>query len=116
LDYKYHLHNDATNKKKIGLVWYNKNEFDKYLGFSDGYYDAEYDEIKYLQIAKTDSRLIDQTQQKNIPSDKCGLWLAADIAELDTLINKTGGLITSDLNTQLNKLNNDIQEISTYEI
>ena len=45
LDYKYYLHNDATNKKKIGLVWYNKNEVDKYLGFSDGYYDPDYDEI-----------------------------------------------------------------------
>ena len=116
LDYKYYLHSVATNNKKIGLVWYNKNEFDKYLGFSDGYYDSDYDEIKYLEIAKTDSRLIDQSQKENIPSDKCGLWLAADIAELDTLINKTGALITSDLNTQLDKLNNDLQEISSYEI
>lgn len=116
LDYKYYLHNDASNKKKIGLVWYNKNEFDKYLGFSDGYYDPDYDEIEYLKIAKTDSRLIDQSQQENIPSDKCGLWLAADIKELEILIDKAGKLITSDLNTQLNTLNNEIQKISTYEI
>jgi hypothetical protein len=45
LEYKYHLPTDTTNRKKIGLVWYNKNEFDKYLGFSDGYYDNIYDEI-----------------------------------------------------------------------
>jgi hypothetical protein len=27
------------------------------LGFSDGYYDPDYDEIEYLRIAKSDNRL-----------------------------------------------------------
>lgn len=116
LDYKYYLHTDVTNRKKIELVWYNKNEFDKYLGFSDGYYDPTYDEIEYLKIAKIDNRLVEQQQEENIPSDKCGLWLAADIAELETLINDASTMITSDLHQRLSSLNDKIQEISTHDI
>jgi hypothetical protein len=36
--YKYNPANDSTNLKKIGLVWYNKDENNKYVGFSDGIY------------------------------------------------------------------------------
>jgi hypothetical protein len=34
-----------------------------------------------------------------MPSDQCGLWLAADLAELGALINEVGALITSKLYT-----------------
>jgi hypothetical protein len=38
LKFNYNPHSDATNKKKIGLVWYNKDEKNQYIGFSDGIY------------------------------------------------------------------------------
>jgi hypothetical protein len=48
LQYNYMPHTDDTNRKKIGLVWYNKDENNQYLGFSDGIYDTLYDEMDYL--------------------------------------------------------------------
>jgi len=41
----------------LGLLWYNKNDLNEYLGFSDGLYDPDYDEIEYLNLAKEDTRL-----------------------------------------------------------
>jgi hypothetical protein len=36
------------NKKQLGFVWFNKNENDEYIGFSDGKYNPSYDEIEYM--------------------------------------------------------------------
>jgi hypothetical protein len=58
LEYAYENYNDSTNLKKIGLLWYNKDNFDKYLGFSDGLYDPDYKEEIYLKVSKKDSRLV----------------------------------------------------------
>ena len=32
---------DQTNTKTIGMLWYNKNELNQYLGFSDGIVDLK---------------------------------------------------------------------------
>ena len=42
------------------MLWYNKDDNGKYLGFSDGIYDKEYDEIEYLGLSERDSRLLSQ--------------------------------------------------------
>jgi hypothetical protein len=42
----------------MGLMWYNKDENNKYVGFSDGVYDSSYDEFEYLEKAQVSSRLI----------------------------------------------------------
>lgn len=114
LEYKYHLSNDSTNKKHIGLLWYNKNEYDKYLGFTDGYYDPTYDEVDYIKLSSTNTRLMAQMGQENIPKDKYGLRLAADIEDLDSLVNKVGKLITSELWTVLNNMDEEIGTLGQY--
>jgi len=57
--YNYYPHSAATNLKKIGLVWYNKDEDNQYIGFSDGIYQPDYDELTYLEESATDTRLIE---------------------------------------------------------
>jgi hypothetical protein len=46
----------------MGLLWFNKDGDNKYVGFSDGVYDFEhdYDELTYLEKSKLDSRLVAQ--------------------------------------------------------
>ena len=88
--------NISYNTKDIALLWYNKDEDGKYLGFSDGYYDPNYDELQYLAESEFDSRLTAQ-QGRDVPSDYNGLKLSADIEEAQVLINSLKNLITKDL-------------------
>jgi hypothetical protein len=51
---EYKQNSPSSCEKKINLLWYNKNEFGKYLGFSDGSFvkddNSIYDEFTdYLQ-------------------------------------------------------------------
>jgi hypothetical protein len=57
LEYKYHEHEPSTNQKRLKLLWYNKDEFDNYLGFSDGIFDPDYDELRYLELSRVNNRL-----------------------------------------------------------
>ena len=74
--------------KKIGLLWYNKDENNNYLGFSDGVYASNYDELTYLQASKMDTRLLAQRGREGIPTDRDSLNLAANIEEAVPLIHK----------------------------
>lgn len=38
----------GDKQKRIGLLWINKDEYDNYIGFSDGIYDVNYNEIDEL--------------------------------------------------------------------
>lgn len=87
---------ESINTKGIGLLWYNKDDNGKYLGFSDGIYDKEYDEIEYLELSEGDSRLLSQ-QGKDVPLDEAGLDLSADIVEAEILLNRLRNSITQDL-------------------
>lgn len=72
---------DATdNSREIGLIWYNKDEDNTYVGFSDGLYDPNYDEITYLEESEVDSRLTAQ-MGKDIPDDEIALEISADIED-----------------------------------
>lgn len=42
----------GDKKKRIGLLWINKDEYNNYIGFSDGIYDVNYNEIDELQNEK----------------------------------------------------------------
>lgn len=96
LEYDRLSNEESVNTKGIGLLWYNKDDNGKYLGFSDGIYDKEYDEIEYLELSEGDSRLLSQ-QGKDVPLDEAGLDLSADIVEAEILLNRLRNSITQDL-------------------
>lgn len=78
LKYNHDPHDNNTNLKKIGLVWYNKDENDKYIGFSDGIYDPTYNEFDYLAMSNFDMDLINKQKELSYlgPKDKMGLTFA----------------------------------------
>jgi hypothetical protein len=49
-----------ADTRKLRLLWYNRTEDGKYIGFSDGVYDKDdegnytYDEDQYLKEAEAD--------------------------------------------------------------
>lgn len=98
LTYKYHNATDNTNLKKLGLLWYNKDDNNTYVGFSDGIYSPEYDELEYIELSRMDTRLLAQKGRDGIPTDKDSLNLAANIEEATPLIIKARDIINQDLN------------------
>jgi hypothetical protein len=94
---------DQTNTKTIGMLWYNKNELNQYLGFSDGIVDLKdgkvepYDEIKYLTEQKKNIRLASQLGKDNVPKDIAGLELAALVDEAFIAVEEAKVLINTDL-------------------
>lgn len=103
--------NKATNEKTLGLLWYNKNDLNEYLGFSDGIYDPNYDEITYLSEANQDARLIAQLGRDGIPTDSDSLKLAADLEDAISLITSANKIITQDLITTLRAFKSQLQDI-----
>lgn len=99
---------DETNDKRLGLVWYNKNELDGYVGYSDGVYDPNYDEIKYLQFAHTDSRLTRNSGKSTIADDELSLTLAANIEESEPYMTGVYKALTTDLSSELQALGRQI--------
>ena len=102
LFYKYMPHTDDTNRKKIGLVWYNKDENNKYVGFGDGIYDTLYDEMAYIVESTYDTRLLAQKGREDIPTDELGLKMAADIEDAIPILYRISSMLTQDLCSELN--------------
>ena len=109
--YKYHNPTDDTNLKKIGLLWYNKDDHNQYIGFSDGIYDDDYDELTYLELARMDTRLLAQKGREGIPTDKQSLTLAANIEEAVPLIQKARDIANQDLYHTLSEFSNKVSKI-----
>lgn len=87
LTYKYNDYSEATNKKAMSLLWYNKNEYDQYVGFGDGIYDEDYDEIQYLSDMKINNRLLSQQgNEEEIPNTREGLTASANINDAIPLL------------------------------
>lgn len=99
--YKYYQHAEETNLKTLGLLWYNKNDNNEYLGFSDGYYDPNYDELTYIAESKEDARLAAYMARDNMPSDVESLDLAANIDDAIPIFQAARQLVTGDLLSQL---------------
>ena len=112
--YIYGLHTNETNLKTIGLLWLNKDENNKYVGFSDGVYDYDYDELDYLARSKVDSRLLNQKGREGIPQDKISLTLAANIEEASASILKATEVVTKDLTNILTELRKYVSNVSSY--
>lgn len=103
-DFNYVNPTDQTNLKRLSLLWYNKNDLNQYLGFSDGIADVDntqtvvpYDEIEYLKESKRSTRLVSQMGKANVPSDVAGLELSALTEEAFVLIEEIKTLINEDL-------------------
>lgn len=83
--------------KQIGLIWYNKDADDKYIGFSDGIYDKAYDEMTYLKASYQDARLMTQANKTTVADDETSLRIAADWAETKPIMQSILKKLTSDL-------------------
>ena len=107
--YKYNISGlDSVNDKRMGLVWYNKTDDDKYIGFSDGIYDEDYDEIVYLAESYADERLAKNADKKTIANDQTTLMLAADIQESEPLMIAAYEALTTKLSQELQALGRQI--------
>lgn len=110
----------TDDTKSIGLLWYNKDDNGKYIGFSDGLFgDAEtydYDELAYLQDYEQESRLLNQ-EGKEVPTDKAGLTLSADLDDMNRIITDLRAAIGVDLWNTLQQYQKEIEGIlsATYE-
>ena len=114
-NYLYENHNDESNLKHIELLWYNKTENNEYVGFNDGLYDLDYDEIEYLKVSHQDSRLVAQVGREGVPTDKKGLTLAADIQEAKPLMANARTALTTDLKTVLQGLRRQVAAVNVFK-
>ena len=115
--YKYYGWTPETNDKQLGLLWYNKDDNNKYLGFSDGVYDENYDEREYLVEVSAAARLKAQLGRENTPTDKTSLILAANIEEGEQGVIKARNLITKDIHQELINLSGQLSGVSSlYDI
>ena len=86
LDNFEYLDGEEGQTKNIGIVWFNKDEDNNYLGFSDGIYDADYDEEEYLQEKAETKALDDEFNKVGAPTTVKGIELAADITVVENSV------------------------------
>jgi hypothetical protein len=78
----YHSESDTIeDNRTLKLLWYNRSEDNKYIGFSDGKYDSNYDEDDYLARATLNTRLL-AAKTELYPDDEVCLSLAADAKDI----------------------------------
>ena len=106
---------DETNDKRLGLVWYNKDELDRYVGFSDGIYDPDYDEIAYLKESYADTRLTRNANKGNIANDELSLTLAANIEDSEPYMQNVYKALTTDLAAELQALGRQLTGWQTLQ-
>ena len=104
---------DSTNRKDIELLWYNKTDENQYIGFNDGKFDLNYDEIEYLKLSNRDARLCAQIGRDDIPSDESGLKLAADLKDAKVLMLKARDMLTNDVADVLYSLRRQVKNSTT---
>ena len=114
--YIYGHHNTDTNLKTMGLLWLNKDDNNKYIGFSDGIYSPDYDELDYIKKSKADLRLMSQKGKDGIPPDKMSLELAANIEEAEKSIEEALRLITIDLVQLLREFKFLVEDVDSFNM
>lgn len=100
--------------KELGLLWYNKDENGKYVGFSDGIYDEDYDEIEYIKSSSADARLLAQ-KGRDCPYDFAGLTLAANLQDEKQLYSEIYNLINKDLYNELRAFESRFKSVIDVE-
>lgn len=106
--YNYVNPTSETNEKTLGLLWLNKNDKNEYVGYSDGLYDRQYDEITYRKLSNQNSRLTAQMNKIGIPDDESSLTLAANIAEAEQYMIKAYDMVTTELSQVLQALDRQL--------
>jgi hypothetical protein len=95
--FKHFAATNETNTKRIDLLWYNKNEDNQYLGFTDGVEKPDYDEVDYLNLTETERKIIAQKGKGNIPTDRNGLLISANAEESFSILESSKRLVEKDL-------------------
>ena len=84
---EYNKASPSSQEKKINLLWYNKNETGKYLGFDDGEFYDEFED--YIEPKAAERVLLSYSGDENVPHDKTGLEIAAALNELNNIVDDT---------------------------
>ena len=92
----YHSEDSLIDTRTMQLLWYNKSEDNVYIGFSDGIYDADYDEEEYLNTVRANTRLL-QRRSNIYPEDELSLNLAADIYDIKAHGESAAKLVGTEL-------------------
>lgn len=129
----YNIENDTqnSNNKQLGLLWYNKDDKNQYIGFSDGYAQKiitedevtktlncyqKYDEIDYLNKKQNSDRLLLEQNKFDVPNDELGLTLAANLTDLQKLFKQAKKLIFTNLANEMQSFENQLQLAKNADI
>ena len=105
--FDYDKQTEEDNKRNLQFIWYNKDENNKYIGFSDNKIDDKtenYDEMEYLDINAKNILLQSKLNIPNIPTDEKGLNLATDIDTVEAKIIDILTIYKTDVSKHLAKL------------
>ena len=99
---------DVDNTKIIRLQWYNKDENNQYIGFSDGIVpeSTEENELDYAKRLSEHNRIVAQMKKDGVPDDYAGFELNARCEEIQTIWKTLRTLIDKDLYSEIKKFRN----------
>lgn len=77
-------------QKSFSSLWYNKDNNNKYIGFSDGVHDAEYDELTYRKQMAEEQKLQSQLLNSTIETstDVRGITLSSHYLDITNIYNE----------------------------
>ena len=111
----YNQKDPTSTTKNLRFAWYNKDENNKYLGFSDGLCAPEYDEItQYILPNKALLRLRAQ-ESSDMPKDENALRIAAEVREVRPLVEKIASLFKSKLGIKLTNFANSFTKLTSQK-
>ena len=98
-DYRY-IETEQDNQKRFGFLWYNKNENNQYLGFSDGLVDFETKDGEIVYVTKKDQNGQDVLEPVSDENGKIIIEFKRNsdneiMLQADTSINESGQSIVT---------------------
>lgn len=112
---EYNKSSESSREKKVNLLWYNKNEFGKYLGFTDGEF---YDEFSnYITLKAYERALMKYLGDDQVPHDERGLTIANALNQLniivDDIVKYTDEVILPEINNFKIQTKKTITDVDT---
>ena len=92
--------------KIIRATWYNKTEENKFIGFSDGVVDIDYDEEVYLNEFETEWSGSQSAEIKDVAPLKQSLQIYYDAEKIHSILGQMRRYADQDLYTLVTSLNN----------